>query len=720
MKLKSLLLTLFITVNTFAQSDKEKQKIKDIYWGNDTQESNIDIPEKWNNESAVNLYQEYFYDYHKFAKNVRYTTAIRKRVKLLDKASVEEFSLFSFSKNFRVQRGYWTRKAKRFIGIRIIKPNGDIREEKVDKNTLVEENEELKLAISGLEVGDIIDYYVHTVESFKQKYGYSFKEETNILNDEYPTKEFVLKFNTENDFFINFQSYNDAPKLKQIPTEKKNDRRYKFVAKDIEKAYPQTWFYPKAELPFYKFQVTFARKSKYEDQIFNFLSDNEADIKDTVSKEDVLELYRRKYGKMKYDLDPLKKYFRKKELSKKELVLQAYYYLRHFYNTQYIQLAVLAESKITSEYISIDDKTYYIRTDDRFNLRYANFLIQNDIDFDLIVVMPRNNGEIKDLLYKNEVKALIRVNLDEPLYISRFNSTSNLGEISYLYEGGEAYALSYSYDTKKLSEATQITVPNSNPEKNNSIEELNVILKDNFSTILVDKKTAHIGHNKSANQEQTLFFFDYLDEDYKRFDNPSYIEDLRNKKWKAQVKKDYNALIDKYKERQKEIFTAYTNNEYDFDIEDVDYKIENTGRYLENDAYIYTQKFKVKDQLIKKAGSNYIFEIGKLIGDQISFTGDERKRINDIYMPYPRTYTNKITINIPEGYNIVGLDKLQKNVSNELASFKSSATINGNTLIVLTTKIYKENRFSKLEWESLLNVLDTALQFNNEKILFKK
>ena len=53
------------------------------------------------NESAVIIYKNENYDFHKFGKNVTYTTSIRKRIKLLDKAAVEEFSEFAFQKRFR-------------------------------------------------------------------------------------------------------------------------------------------------------------------------------------------------------------------------------------------------------------------------------------------------------------------------------------------------------------------------------------------------------------------------------------------------------------------------------------------------------------------------------------------------------------------------------------------------------------------------------------------
>ena len=183
-KKRLILLCIFTSLVTFGQN-KEEEKVKHMYWeGKNSQAENTEIPEKWKNESAVILYQEFFYDYHKFATNVRYTSGIRKRIKLLDKISVDDFSDFSFIKKFRVKRGYWGRKGKKFVGIKIIKPNGKVREIEIGKEATQTDNKnEYKIAIPGLEVGDIIDYYVHTVEPFKQRYGYTFESIKRPLND---------------------------------------------------------------------------------------------------------------------------------------------------------------------------------------------------------------------------------------------------------------------------------------------------------------------------------------------------------------------------------------------------------------------------------------------------------------------------------------------------------------------------------------------------------
>jgi len=714
-------LLIFTTISVNSQTRQEKE-IKNTFWGaSDTEKDNVTIPEKWNNESAVILYQEYFHDYHKFGKNVRYTSSIRMRVKILDKAAIEDYSEFSFEKNLRVRRGFWGKREKKFIGVKIIKPNGDEREIKVNEEA-VKTDDEYKLAISGLEIGDILDYYVYTIEPFIEKNGYSFEPITNFLSNEYPTKKFLLKFNTENDFFVNFNSYNGAPALKQLETKKRNDRRYVLEANDIEKTEFPYWYFPLRELPFFKFQVTFSRSGTFEKNVFNFISESEKTIKSEVTEDEVLTVYDNTFERFKDEPTSFTKYFKKKELSKEELVREAYYYLRHHYYTSYIEGSVMMETKIIGFLTDESNPGYFFLSNpNRFVSVYCSFLRKNEIPFDIIVAKDRADGNIKDLLFMSEVQTLVRVNLDKPIYISIYNAYSNLETINPLFENTEAYALKYSYDDKKLSSVTTTTIPSSKSDDNKTIENLEVTFNDTFDEITFTKKSACYGHLKTSTQEDVLFFFNYLDEDYAKYETKGYIDNVRKKKLKERYRKEYNALINKLKERQKEVLHQRLLDEYNLEIEKENtLKITNTGRYGAENPLQFEQGFVIKNQLLKKAGNNYLFEVGKLIGGQVSVTQDEIDRKQAIHRPYPKSYENNISIQIPEGYKVVGLDKLSKSIKNETGGFESSATVEGNLLKIKTLKFYSNYDEPNSNWNKLRAFLDVSYQFTQEKIMFRK
>ncbi|EAR02085.1 hypothetical protein [Maribacter sp. HTCC2170] len=722
---KESIICLFVSLCTFsivAQSKKEIE-IKEIFWGaNDTQKENADIPSKWQDQSAVILYKEYFYDYHKFAKQVDYVHSFRKRIMLLDKAAIDDHSEFSFTKRLRARKG-WGRRGTNYVGVKIIKPDGSEKEIEIDEEA-VRADDEYKLAISGLEEGDILDYYIYSIEPFKQKYGYTFEPITRTISDEYPIKEMVLKFNTENDFFINFNSYNGAPELAEIKTDKRNDRRYTLKAENIDKNDFPFWYYPQIELPYYKFQVTFARRGSHENRIFDFISEDEDVIKKVVSKEDVLELY---HDHWDYDAKnsrfrELDKFFEGHNLSEEEKIKQAYYYFRHFYLTQFIERSVYAQTEIIPNMVY--GSTAY---DDHFDAfentsLMAEYLDRHEIKFDRILAVPRYEGTIKDVLFKSEISTFLEVHVNgKTLYVPPLSQHSDIDELAYKFENTEVYALNKIDGKNKLNNIKTVSTRKTSFEDNGTVDNAIITLNEDFSGFKVEKNVAYKGNSKSSAQEDLLYYFDYINEDYKKFNNQNYIDkQVKKKKRKDQIQKESHALISKLKKRQGESIKKQTEKEYDLTIDEHTYEILETGRYGHESPLVTKEYFTIENQLVKKAGKNYIFEVGRLVGGQVSLTEKEKARTNNVYMYSPRSFENTIELKIPIGYSVGGLDKLNVNIENASGGFISSAKIEGDVLKIHTRKHYKNYFEPNANWPQIVDFLEAAYQFTQEKIIFKK
>ena len=118
---------------------------------------------------------------------------------------------------------------------------------------------------------------------------------------------------------------------------------------------------------------------------------------------------------------------------------------------------------------------------------------------------------------------------------------------------------------------------------------------------------------------------------------------------------------------------------------------------------------------------NYIFEIGKLIGDQIKLEQNELStRQTDIWIPFARTIENNIVLNIPAGYTVDGLQDLNNNIDNESGSFVSTAKMEDNKLMINTRKIYKKNFDKKEAWVNYVAFLEPAYKFSQAKVVLKK
>jgi hypothetical protein len=134
----------------------------------------------------------------------------------------------------------------------------------------------------------------------------------------------------------------------------------------------------------------------------------------------------------------------------------------------------------------------------------------------------------------------------------------------------------------------------------------------------------------------------------------------------------------------------------------------------------YREKFSLK-KLISKAGKNYIFEAGKLIGGQLKLEPSELKeRKTDIWIPSAITIENTITVNVPEGYTVDGLQDLNMNIDNASGTFISTTSVTGNKLLITTKKVYK-NTFDKKEvWPNYIAFLEPAYKLSQAKVVLKK
>jgi hypothetical protein len=112
---------------------------------------------------------------------------------------------------------------------------------------------------------------------------------------------------------------------------------------------------------------------------------------------------------------------------------------------------------------------------------------------------------------------------------------------------------------------------------------------------------------------------------------------------------------------------------------------------------------------LSKAGKNYIFEVGKLIGDQIKLEPSElAARQVDLWIPHARTIENNISITIPAGYSVEGLENLTMTIDNESGSFISNAKLENDKVLISSKKIYKKNFDKKEAWPNYVAFLESA------------
>ncbi len=126
--------------------------------------------------------------------------------------------------------------------------------------------------------------------------------------------------------------------------------------------------------------------------------------------------------------------------------------------------------------------------------------------------------------------------------------------------------------------------------------------------------------------------------------------------------------------------------------------------------------------LLEEAGDSYIFQLGKIIGIQ-SELYQEKERVHPIEMQFPNQYNYSITVAIPKGYTLEGLESLQIHKKmvvdgKKLCKWDSDYKIEGNKLIITVEESYYVNEFPKEHYAEFRQVINAASDFNKAAIVF--
>lgn len=136
-------------------------------------------------------------------------------------------------------------------------------------------------------------------------------------------------------------------------------------------------------------------------------------------------------------------------------------------------------------------------------------------------------------------------------------------------------------------------------------------------------------------------------------------------------------------------------------------------------------KSKIKaSSLLENAGDSYLFNVGMVIGLQ-SELYQEAERSQPIEMDYPMTYRHVIQFEIPDGYELIGLedaelDKVYKGEEGPVARFVSTAKQDGNQITIEIDEYYEDIHFDIERYEEFREVINAAANFNKVVLVLEE
>lgn len=127
---------------------------------------------------------------------------------------------------------------------------------------------------------------------------------------------------------------------------------------------------------------------------------------------------------------------------------------------------------------------------------------------------------------------------------------------------------------------------------------------------------------------------------------------------------------------------------------------------------------------VEKAGANYLYNIGKLIGQQ-SQLYDEKNRLQPIEIEYQHRFYRILKVEIPQGFRVANpeilkMEMVYSNNGKIGASFKSSYEIKDKQIIVQIWENYDVIRAPIDDYKQFSEVINAAADFNKLTLILER
>ena len=669
-------------------------------------------------------------------RTLTFTSTFHEMVKINDAAALDEYKELSFIKSLRFGSFFGSQNSPfpkesltTFIGVRIIKPNGIIKQVDADeavmtKNTSSEKK--AKLAIPELAIGDIIDYFIQTITF--SNIDMSLNPVDFYLGSSGPILHYAINVEANKKFAVVYRTINNAPDFK-IKKSTDDDNLLHTEINNIDPYPLDLWMSESRQVPIIRVLLIM---NNYFIQM-NLKGFKEGEIYKNSPIEKLEEMYKTwlsasvttaqaNVKEFEGEVKPFyEAYIEKNRLSGKDENELAWYYALRY--SEYFK------PSFTEKEIVVNNSRNYYSVQNDFFLHILNaFLFKHKSNPEYILACSRFSYNLSDVLEKNDMNLYLKSDhytytdngiYDAPNHIP----VSSEGEKGFRLQFRKmAFSFGSAVGKPSFDDIAYNPGVITDAEKNQQFQEINISFNPaNPGTVHLKRSTKITGALKASEQKNLLLFEDELNAERENLGlKKTFLDELKENKKTRSLADEYSNAFAQARKEYKTYFENEVKAEFDMQPENLtDYKVIQSGRFINKPEMIYSSEFDLTG-LIKKAGKNYIFETGKLIGSQVKIIPEQRDRNVDVYMANTRSYKNKIIFSIPDGYSIEGLDKLNVSVNNETGAFNASALVNNGILTIETEKKYSNPVLKAEQWPLLLKVIDAANDFTNSRILLRK
>lgn len=619
----------------------------------------------------------------------------RRMVYLGDQSAVDKFSKFEFDGEVEVKTMVVLYTKNEAFGARVYKPDGTVND--VDINTALEvadgkkgnENSKYRIAIPGLQPGDVLEYFYYTEESADD---FNLPSIDVDMYARYPIlyRDFRLRFNPY--LTVETKNFNGVPRL--IATKQKDDDILISTAfANLPAIKTEKYLNANRQLPFvrinilnntsYRYHPKTARTGGfygdmpmgiYYADIFNYFKDA---AYETSLPAEATRLVNNNFLKQ----NP--------KASKPEIADAAY--------LAFCYLDMIDEKSTSS------------------NPFKTMFLVDT---FDKLKVAPRDSIGFAFFNNLYDVPTEQISAWDEPHYVAMVGSKfydptlrrgTPPGQIKATYQGqagGHLFG-----DVKNMAQSTvcqPISVPALSYSQN-STNDNTTISFDSEGVATMNRATTLSGLEINKMDELTGRD-EWLDiiEDYfqipadKRYKATDRDDVAREREVREMLRKD----IEKYLGQLPDSIMAY----------------EITDRPVlpghSNLSYNVTATFK---DFVQTVGDNLVLNVGLLTGSDKRLPASERTRLVDGWLAAPSMAKRNINIQIPEGYEVdeESLAALAVMRKNNIGNFAVQPRLSddGRELNLMFVQNFKMSTVPLKQWGKMLDLLDAAADYLETRLV---
>lgn len=691
---------------TFSPSKLESiaNNMKMIWSDADPDFTVSNTPDKWKEESGVIIAQKTRFSFDKDASKLAVYEITRRRIKLNDRDAVNTYSYVYF----RIG------SSNDGAGFKVIKPDGTVQDVSLRNAIYVEDPSTVpstfapyigkantvydksksrviyyKLAIPGLDPGDIIDYgtIFYDDNTVKKMSFIEFDPIYYVCTREYPVMSQKFEIDTDDKSFVNSKSTMGAPEFKETGN---GNTDYSWEDRNRDKLSDTRWVNSLVDLPMVKFQIVFSRVENKSDL---FIGDK-GELKQNISPDELARKMNLQYGRLdgSYYFNMARAYLKQigaSDLKEDDYIQKCYYILRH--------ISYFKANGISSEV---------------FASCFTQCLDLRKIPYDLVVTTPNTLTKPENIIFRTEPEWMVRV---KGKFVFNATPFSNPYDMKEEFLSTPAFIISLG----KNPSATPVTINGSTADENVTTNTIDATLDTATRAMQVIHQKAVTGLSKASYNTQALIYTTAFDDDYRSYGG----EDDFRASLKGTILESYEEKLRERKKEDKVRKLEYMKKAFEDDYDNIskysEFILNSDGRTWRKQELNYTSKFELSD-MVKIAGKDLLVSVPALIGDQLFINSDERTREFNASMGNARSLRNVINFTIPEGYKAVGVSNLNMNLDNSVGTFAVMATVEGNKLNILVKKLYKQAVVKKEDWSKLVEMIDAAYNFTQKKILLKK